>query len=175
MDEEDDIFSRGRAFVKQAESLLLLEDTGHSLPVAQGLALLYIYEGTLGDGAKALNYHARFQAMYFRLFEYQLPPISMENFARSSRDIRMERGMAWILWGFYIFDRLVRRADQVQISLLSLSQEDHARFLPPLCDTETEQGKVLADKKGISRPSLMRMQQVTGGSHTLFLLLRRGC
>ncbi|KAG6980388.1 Nitrogen assimilation transcription factor nit-4 [Fusarium oxysporum f. sp. conglutinans] len=59
--------SRGKAFAIEAARLLALEDTSPSLPVAQGLALIYVYEGALGGGGTALSYHSRMQARYLTL------------------------------------------------------------------------------------------------------------
>jgi hypothetical protein len=56
-----DPFTRGAAFMREAEQLQLLplEESRPSLPVAQGLCALYVYEGNFGKLSKLFDYQER--------------------------------------------------------------------------------------------------------------------
>ncbi|KAG7424683.1 Nitrogen assimilation transcription factor nit-4 [Fusarium oxysporum f. sp. raphani] len=95
--------SRGKAFAIEAARLLALEDTSPSLPVAQGLALMYVYEGALGSGGTALSYHSRMQARYLALRLDEIPR-SADAAIAGVRQRREAHALSWIAWGFYIWD-----------------------------------------------------------------------
>ncbi|RYC78714.1 hypothetical protein BFJ63_vAg18411, partial [Fusarium oxysporum f. sp. narcissi] len=95
--------SRGKAFAIEAARLLALEDTSPSLPVAQGLALMYVYEGALGGGGTALSYHSRMQARYLTL-RLDSVPRSADAAIAGVRQRREAHALSWISWGFYIWD-----------------------------------------------------------------------
>ena len=102
-DQPGDSDSRGQAFATEAERLLALEDTSPSLPVAQGLALMYVYEGALGDGETALSYHSRMQARYLALRLDDIPR-STDAAIAGSRQRKEAHALSWISWGFYVLD-----------------------------------------------------------------------
>ncbi|RKK65579.1 hypothetical protein BFJ69_g16157 [Fusarium oxysporum] len=95
--------SRGKAFAIEAARLLALKDTSPSLPVAQGLALMYVYEGALGGGGTALSYHSRMQARYLTL-RLDSVPRSADAAIAGVRQRREAHALSWISWGFYIWD-----------------------------------------------------------------------
>ncbi|EGU87132.1 hypothetical protein FOPG_16446 [Fusarium oxysporum f. sp. conglutinans race 2 54008] len=98
-----DLNSRGKAFATEAVRQLALEDTGPSLPVAQGLALLHVYEGVLGSGETALSYHSRMQARYLALRLGEIPR-SADAAIAGVGQCREAHALSWIAWGFYIWD-----------------------------------------------------------------------
>ncbi|KAH7118129.1 hypothetical protein B0J13DRAFT_590204 [Dactylonectria estremocensis] len=95
--------SRGQAFAIEAARLLALEDTSPSLPVAQGLALMCVYEGALGSGEAASSYHSRMQARYLTLRLDEIPR-SADAAIAGARQRREARALSWIAWGFYVWD-----------------------------------------------------------------------
>lgn len=98
-----DLNSRGKAFAIGAVRLLALEDIGLSLPVAQGLALMYVYEGALGSGEAALSYHSRMQARDLALRLDEIPR-SADAAIAGVRQSREAHALSWIAWGFCIWD-----------------------------------------------------------------------
>ncbi|KAL5610590.1 hypothetical protein FOBRF1_006707 [Fusarium oxysporum] len=95
--------SRGKGFAIEAARLLALEDTRPSLPVAQGLAFMYVYEGALGSGETALSYHNRMQARYLALRLDEIPR-STDVAIAGVRQRREAHALSWIAWGFCISD-----------------------------------------------------------------------
>ncbi|KAF4999111.1 hypothetical protein FGRMN_2674 [Fusarium graminum] len=95
--------TRGQAFAKEAIRCLQLEDTRPSLPVAQGLALMYVYEGALGDGGVALELHSLMQARYMALQLDDIPR-STDTAIAGSRQRAEAYALSWIQWGFYTWD-----------------------------------------------------------------------
>ncbi|KAF4965479.1 hypothetical protein FSARC_6712 [Fusarium sarcochroum] len=98
-----DVSTRGLAFVREAVRCLKLEDTQPSLPVAQGLALVYVYEAALGDGETALELHSLMQSRYaaLRLDDVQR---SADMAIAGSRQRAEAHALSWIQWGFYVWD-----------------------------------------------------------------------
>ena len=80
-----------------------LEDTRPSLPVTQGMALMYVYEGALGDGESALEFHTLMQQRYkaLRLDDIQR---STDTAIAGSRQRAEAHALSWIQWGFYVWD-----------------------------------------------------------------------
>ena len=74
-----------------------------SLPVAQGLALMYVYEGALGNGETALEFHRLMQSRYMAL---RLDDIyrSTDTAIAGSRQRAEAHALSWIQWGFYVWD-----------------------------------------------------------------------
>ncbi|KAF4980369.1 hypothetical protein FZEAL_3599 [Fusarium zealandicum] len=101
--EQGDLFTRGQAFAKEAERLLLFEDFRPFLPVAQGLALMHVYEGALGEGGKATTYHTRMHARYSELQLDDIPR-SLDAAPAGTRECRESHALSWIQWGFYVWD-----------------------------------------------------------------------
>ncbi|KAK7592059.1 hypothetical protein V3481_006693 [Fusarium oxysporum f. sp. vasinfectum] len=99
-----DLNSRGKAFAIEAVRQLALEDTGPSLPVVQGLALMRIYEGALGSGVTALGYHSRMQARYLALRLEEIPR-SADITIAGVRQRTEAHALSWIAWGFCIWDQ----------------------------------------------------------------------
>ncbi|GKU23077.1 unnamed protein product [Fusarium langsethiae] len=99
-----DLKSRGKAFAVEAGRLLALEDTGPSLPVVQGLALMHIYEGALGSRVTALSYHSLMQARYLALRLDEIPR-SAEVTIAGLRQRTEAHALSWIAWGFCIWDQ----------------------------------------------------------------------
>jgi hypothetical protein len=95
----EDCSTRGVAFAREAVRLLPLEDNGRSLPVAQGLVFLTIYEGEFGSVPNFLNYFSRFADQYHKL------RIS-ERLSLASRasDNQVKYALSWIDWGFYVLE-----------------------------------------------------------------------
>lgn len=73
------------------------------LPVVQGLALMYVYEGALGDGNTALEFH---RLMHQRYMELRLDDIhrSTDTAIAGSRQRAEAHALSWIQWGFYVLD-----------------------------------------------------------------------
>ncbi|KAH6949622.1 hypothetical protein DER45DRAFT_606568 [Fusarium avenaceum] len=99
-----DLNSRGKAFAIEAVRQLALEDTGPSLPVVQGLALMHIYEGALGSGVTASGYHSRMQARYLALRLEEIPR-SADITIAGVRQRTEAHALSWIAWGFCIWDQ----------------------------------------------------------------------
>ncbi|KAJ4118707.1 hypothetical protein NW768_010767 [Fusarium equiseti] len=99
----DELSTRGRIFAQEAIRCLKLEDTRPSLPVAQGMALMYVYEGALGDGELALEFHTLMQQRYMalRLDDIQR---STDTAIAGSRQRAEAHALSWIQWGFYVWD-----------------------------------------------------------------------
>ncbi|RGP74219.1 nitrogen assimilation transcription factor nit-4 [Fusarium sporotrichioides] len=99
----DEISSRGRGFAQEAIRCLKLEDTRPLLPVVQGLGLMYVYEGALGDGDAALEFHSLMQQRYMEL---RLDDIqrSTDTAIAGSRQRAEAHALSWIQWGFYVWD-----------------------------------------------------------------------
>ncbi|KAF5019716.1 hypothetical protein F66182_8259 [Fusarium sp. NRRL 66182] len=95
--------TRGLMFAKEAVKCLRLEDTRPSLPVAQGLALMYAYEAALGDGETALEFHSLMQTRYvaLRLDDVQR---STDTAIAGLRQRTEAHALSWIQWGFYVWD-----------------------------------------------------------------------
>ncbi|WZH46555.1 Nit-4-like protein [Fusarium acuminatum] len=95
--------TRGKAFAKEANRCLQLEDTRPSLPVAQGLAFMYMYESALGDGETALGLHTLMQTRYMAL---RLDDVhrSTDTAIAGSRQRAEAHALSWIQWGFYVWD-----------------------------------------------------------------------
>ncbi|KAJ4247770.1 hypothetical protein NW762_012979 [Fusarium torreyae] len=98
-----DVSTRGLTFAREAVRCLKFEDTQPSLPVAQGLALLYVYEAALGDGETALEFHSLMQSRYvaLRLDDVQR---STDTAIAGSRQRAEAHALSWIQWGFYVWD-----------------------------------------------------------------------
>ncbi|KAM0300145.1 hypothetical protein ACHAPM_006451 [Fusarium culmorum] len=98
-----DISTRGRGFAEEAKRCLELEGTRPMLPVVQGLALMYVYEGALGDGNTALEFH---RLMHQRYMELRLDDIhrSTDTAIAGSRQRAEAHALSWIQWGFYVWD-----------------------------------------------------------------------
>lgn len=62
-----DPLTRGAAFAREAERLLPLEDIRPSIPVVQGIAALYVYEGNLGSLSKVLSHKDHFYRIHEEL------------------------------------------------------------------------------------------------------------
>ncbi|KAM0194830.1 hypothetical protein ACHAPA_009089 [Fusarium lateritium] len=95
--------TRGQAFATEAIKCMQLEDTRPSLPVAQGLALMYVYEGALGDGEAALRLHTLMQARYMALWLDDIHR-STDTAIAGSRQRAEAHALSWIQWGFYTWD-----------------------------------------------------------------------
>ncbi|KAH7192564.1 uncharacterized protein B0J16DRAFT_62594 [Fusarium flagelliforme] len=98
-----ELSTRGRVFAQEAIRCLKLEDTRPSLPVTQGMALMYVYEGALGDGETSLEFHTLMQQRYKAL---QLDDIqrSTDTAIAGSRQRAEAHALSWIQWGFYVWD-----------------------------------------------------------------------
>ncbi|XPS79748.1 hypothetical protein M3J09_011720 [Ascochyta lentis] len=99
----NDPLTRGAAFAREAERLLALEESRASLPVAQGLAALYVYEGNFGKLSKLLLYGDRFYRAYEKIEWDQWTYLNAE-MTDSMRHVRVQQGLSWIHWGFYIYE-----------------------------------------------------------------------
>ncbi|KAJ3453761.1 hypothetical protein MRS44_018393 [Fusarium solani] len=77
--------------------------SARSLPVVQGLALMYVYEGALGNGETALSYHSRMQARYLTLRLDDVPR-STGVAITGARQRREAHALSWISWGFHVWD-----------------------------------------------------------------------
>ncbi|KAF5625723.1 pathway-specific regulatory nit-4 [Fusarium sp. NRRL 52700] len=99
----DELSTRGQIFAQEAIQCLKKEDTRPSLPVAQGLALMYVYEGALGNGETALQFHNLMQSRYTAL---RLDDIyrSTDTAIAGSRQRAEAHALSWIQWGFYVWD-----------------------------------------------------------------------
>ncbi|KAI1035524.1 hypothetical protein LB504_005627 [Fusarium proliferatum] len=99
----DEPSTRGKIFAQEAIQCLKQEDTMPSLPVAQGLALMYVYEGALGNGETALEFHRLMQSRYMAL---RLDDIyrSTDTAIAGSRQRAEAHALSWIQWGFYVWD-----------------------------------------------------------------------
>ena len=99
-------------FAQEAIRCLKLEDTRPSLPVTQGMALMYVYEGALGDGESALEFHTLMQQRYkaLRLDDIQpkrlIPLQARDNVLRpmlclgSNGDSMFGTGKSYLTEGF---------------------------------------------------------------------------
>lgn len=74
------------------------EDNGPSLPVAQGLAPLSIYEGEFGSIPKFMEYINAYTESYKQLALDELA----RQYVRASNE-RVKHAISLIDWGFYIF------------------------------------------------------------------------
>jgi hypothetical protein len=95
-----DDLSRGKAFAEEAYRHLSFEYGRSSLPVAQGLAVMIIYEGCLGELPSTIDF-------YNRLYESQHSLRLDERYhtrlaEAGTREDRVSRALSWINWGFYI-------------------------------------------------------------------------
>ncbi|KAF5609878.1 pathway-specific regulatory nit-4 [Fusarium subglutinans] len=99
----DELSTRGQIFAQEAVQCLKEEDTRPSLPVVQGLALMYVYEGALGDGETALKFQNLMQSRYMAL---RLDDIyrSTDTAIAGSRQRAEAHALSWIQWGFYVWD-----------------------------------------------------------------------
>ncbi|KAI7760524.1 hypothetical protein LZL87_009408 [Fusarium oxysporum] len=99
----DELSTRGHIFAQEAIRCLKQEDVRPSLPVTQGLALMYVYEGALGDGETALEFHSLMQSRYMAL---RLDDIyrSTDTAIAGSRQRAEAHALSWIQWGFYVWD-----------------------------------------------------------------------
>ncbi|KAF9766187.1 hypothetical protein IL306_001433 [Fusarium sp. DS 682] len=99
----DELSTRGRIFAQEAIRCLKIEDKRPSLPVVQGLALMYVYQGALGDGDTALEFHNLMQSRYMAL---RLDDIyrSTDTAIAGSRQRAEAHALSWIQWGFYVWD-----------------------------------------------------------------------
>ncbi|EXA42877.1 hypothetical protein FOQG_02902 [Fusarium oxysporum f. sp. raphani 54005] len=99
----DELSTRGQVFAQEAIRCLKQEDTRPSLPVTQGLALMYVYESALGDGETALEFHSLMQSRYMAL---RLDDVyrSTDTAIAGSRQRAEAHALSWIQWGFYVWD-----------------------------------------------------------------------
>ncbi|KAJ3532496.1 hypothetical protein NM208_g8413 [Fusarium decemcellulare] len=129
--------SRGRAFVREAERLLRVEDTHPSLPVAQGLALMYVYESALGSGETALSYQGLMQERYLALRLDEIPR-STDTALSGSRQRGEAHALSWIQWGFYVWDwkPMHGLCHRLAIQKPSRTQAWHDEATSPLCERD---------------------------------------
>ncbi|KAH8646316.1 fungal-specific transcription factor [Xylariales sp. PMI_506] len=94
-----DSMSRGRLWADEAERLLAEIDKP-SIPLLQGLHSLFVYEGDLGIGSKALEYFQRGVIVYAALNNELdiLPHHEMDGGARRQQE---KQAISWCMWGYY--------------------------------------------------------------------------
>jgi hypothetical protein len=97
----NDPVTRGVAFAREAERLLILEQKIPSLPVAQGLAALYVYEGNLGKLPMLLRYGDYFYRAHEKL-EWDTWLQHGNESTDRHQDITIRQGVSRIQWGFYV-------------------------------------------------------------------------
>ncbi|PHH66131.1 hypothetical protein CDD81_194 [Ophiocordyceps australis] len=91
--------TRGAAFAKEAVRLLALNNNVNSLPVAQGMALMAIYEGEFGSVPTFMDYINSYCAYYEKLhLDHEL------RCSDRASDERVHQAISWISWGFYVFE-----------------------------------------------------------------------
>lgn len=87
--------------MKEAKRLLPLENREPSLPVTQGLIMLYYYEANFGNLALTMNYISQHYEEYKRLNLAEMSR-AREPAAAGTREDRITQALSWIHWGFYI-------------------------------------------------------------------------
>jgi hypothetical protein len=97
-----DVMSRGRTFADEAVRILGLEmrDTEITLPMAQGILLLWIYEANIGDG----NLGLRLLDHAHRFYSLLLEDMHARQCSPSSSTLRSNKfgeAIAHFAWGFY--------------------------------------------------------------------------
>ncbi|KAF1354248.1 hypothetical protein EJ07DRAFT_158643 [Lizonia empirigonia] len=101
-----DPLTRGAAFAREAERLLVIEEKSPSLPVAQGLAALYIYQGNMGKLPKLLRCGDSLYRAYEKL-PWHTWLYRGNDSTNSVQKAKVEQGLSWIQWGFYVWERHV--------------------------------------------------------------------
>ncbi|KXJ90100.1 nitrate assimilation regulatory protein nirA [Microdochium bolleyi] len=93
-----DEHSRGARWADEAEEALR-ENSHPSITLMQGLLAMFVYEGNLGSGEKALPYFMRAMDVYRALnianAQPQRPGVAPERLEREKQAI------SWCMWGFY--------------------------------------------------------------------------
>jgi hypothetical protein len=80
-----------------------LEESRLSLPVAQGLCALYVYEGNFGKLSKLFDYQKRKYKMY-ESFELDKWTWSVGVPMDHSQAQKVEQGLSFIQWRFYVYE-----------------------------------------------------------------------
>ncbi|OBS23068.1 hypothetical protein FPOA_03631 [Fusarium poae] len=96
--EPQDSSTRGRRWADEAEILLEKIDKP-SLPLLQGLYSLFVYEGVIGEGTKAVKYFLRSMDVYKVLNDTWTT--QQRGGADDARLERERQAISWCLWGFY--------------------------------------------------------------------------
>ncbi|KAK4246074.1 hypothetical protein C7999DRAFT_42466 [Corynascus novoguineensis] len=145
--EPGDHLTRGAAFANEAARLLPLEYKTSSIPVAQGLAALMVYEGCLGNLSRTLDYMNRYYETYRNLDRDLFHGKWQANITGAQKD-KISRALSWIHWGLYMYEwkqqhalgrpKLIRKPKAPklwlddQTSLLPRETADHWWFPYPL-------------------------------------------
>lgn len=90
--------TRGRRWADEAVALLAEIDQP-SIPLIQGLLALFVYEGNLGQGAKALPYLMRAEEVYGALNKEET--LRSRAGVEEARAQRERQAVCWCMWGFY--------------------------------------------------------------------------
>ncbi|KAH7127423.1 fungal-specific transcription factor [Dactylonectria macrodidyma] len=94
-----DSSSRGRLWADEAESLLKESDKP-SITLLQGLYCLFVYEGNIGIGTKALKHFLRSMDVY-KALNNSLDELQYPGAADEERIQREKQAISWCMWGVY--------------------------------------------------------------------------
>ncbi|KAM3549913.1 hypothetical protein ARSEF4850_008606 [Beauveria asiatica] len=94
--------TRGRLWAEEAE-LHLQNCSRPSIALMQGLFIFLVYEGSLGDGTRTLQYLTRCMDVYRILNDRNMDELAGDRVPESRRRLERE-AFSWCMWGMYCLE-----------------------------------------------------------------------